>query len=236
MPKYNDYEDEDFNYEEDYFDEPKKRDSSKFKIYFLIISIVLIYLFYNRFILGVFFLLINNPTIYTYYLFIESQISNTTLLGILILSILGAIFFLSLPSEIIFIYFLNSHLHNSIIILLVVVFGNTIGLVFNYLFGRMIGEALVKKLFAKSFNKYNNWIDKFGGFILYFGNIIPGPIELLTIFFGSFKYGIKRYAILCFFGRLTKFVILLILFTFYWDQVMFQYNHFIENFLSINIF
>ena len=102
--------------------------------------------------------------------------------------------------------------------------GNLFGLVINYFIGRTLGQNLVEKMFKKNHSKYEKRIEKYGGYVLFFGNIIPGPIELLTVFYGSFKYDFSRYIKICFFARLIKYIILFTIFLFYWDSITLFYG------------
>lgn len=204
----------------------KKRNNflAKFKWSMIIILGILLYLFYQPILLSFLSILKLNPTLYADYLYIQAQISNNTLLGLFLAMILGSLFFLALPSEMIFIYFLSSTQFNFILIILFAILGNLVGLLFNYLFGWILGERVVRFIFKKNFWKYKQKIDNYGGWILLFGNIFPGPIEVLSVFYGSFKFNIKNYLFLALIGRTLKFVLLFLAFTFYWDQIINYYH------------
>ncbi len=193
----------------------------------------MIYLFYNSIILYILEFLKSNPTLYSNYLFVESQIANNTILGLIMISIMGSVFFLALPSEAILIYYLSSTDYIPIIVIGLVLIGNVIGLTFNYFFGRVIGERIVKFLFKKNFQRYKAKIDKYGGYVVLFGNIIPGPIEPISVFFGAFKFKFSVYIYLSFIGRLIKFIIIFIAFYFFWDTLIFHYYEFLDKFLIL---
>lgn len=195
--------------------------------------IILIYLFYEPFLSFIMDILKSNPTIYRQYVSIESEIINNTLKGLFFVSILGSIFFLTLPSEALFIYYLNSTEYNFILLISLMILGNLTGLAFNYFFGRILGERVLEIMFKKNFENYKNKIEKYGGVVLFIGNIFPGPIEVLAVFYGGFKFGFQRYIYLCFMGRLIKYTVLLILFIFFWDQIVYFYEGILENFLIV---
>jgi membrane protein YqaA with SNARE-associated domain len=199
----------------------------------ILLFICLIYLFYDQMLEYIMEVLKSNPTIYSYYLYFESEIVNNTITGIFYTAIFGSLFFLAIPSEALFIYFLDSMSYPWIVILLLITVGNVCGLIFNYLFGRLLGERFVAKMFSKNFDKYQDKINSRGGIILLIGNILPGPIELLTIFYGSFKFPFVRYLYLVFMGRLIKYIILFILFTFYWDSITLFYNDIFNEFTNL---
>ena len=187
-------------------------------------------MFYNQIILYFLEILKTNPTIYSYYLFIESEISNNSLKGLFFVSILGSLFFLIIPSEALFIYYLTNTNYTFPLLILLMVFGNLIGLIFNYFFGRIMGRKILKLIFGeKKYFAYKEKIDNYGGYVILFGNIFPGPIEAIAVFFGGFKFNFLRYVYLSFFGRLIKYIILFLIFYFFWDTLMFSYNDFINN-------
>lgn len=190
-----------------------------FKYFSIGFIIMTVYFFYEPVILYLLNLLKSNPTTYNYYSMIESNILNRTLPGLFFVSILGSLFFLVLPSEAIFIYYLSSTDYLFLFIILFTILGSLVGLTFNYFFGLVLGEKVIRFLFKKNFWKYKEKIEKYGGVVLFFGNIFPGPIEVLAIFYGSFKFNYKRFIFLVFMGRLIKYTILFLAFFFFWDQI-----------------
>lgn len=207
----------------------RKKEKS-YKWILIIVIIMLIYFLYTPMLKTFFGLLESNPTIYKYYLYIESQIQNETLTGLLFISFLGTLFFLVLPSEAVFIYFLSVTDHYFIYLIAIVTLGNVVGMIGNYLFGRLIGEKPLKWMFNKNFDKYRERVQKYGGYVLLFGNILPGPIEVLAVFFGGFKFRLSVYIYLVLIGRLIKFLILLIAFYFFWDTLLIWYEYTIASF------
>lgn len=205
----------------------------KFKLYLLLIIVIIIYLVYNDVLLWFIDILKSNPTLFDWYLYIESQIQNSTYKGLILLSFLGSLFFLALPSEALFIYYISSTYKSLLLVFLIIVAGNMLGLIFNYMFGRLLGERVTGLIFRKKLDKYQDRIDRYGGFLLFFGNILPGPIEVIVLFFGAFKYNFKKYLILCLAGRAIKYIILAILFFTFWDQLIFLYEDTIESFFNI---
>lgn len=216
----------------------RKKHNKKFKIpktfkWSIIIALAIIIYFNISIFQAIFFnLLKSNPTMYEFYLYLEYQIRNVTFLGIYLMFILGSLFFLALPSEALFIYYLNQGMHFPIIILALGVLGNLTGLIINYGVGRLIGQRFLKWFFKeKKFYNYKEKIDSYGGYIIFLGNILPGPIEVLSVFFGGFKYNFSKYVYLSLMGRLIKFVILLFAFIFYWDTIILYYEIFIDTIL-----
>lgn len=201
-----------------------KEEKKKLKFWTIILIIALILVFYELIVAYLQDLLRANPTVHKFYLNVEHEIRSSTLKGLLYVSILGSFFFLAFPGEALFVYYLSATNYFFIIVIIMMTLGNIVGLSFNYFLGRMLGQNLVEKMFKKNHEKYEKRIEKYGGYVLFFGNIIPGPIELLTVFYGAFKYDYSRYVYLCFMGRLIKYIIIFTLFTFYWDSITIFYE------------
>lgn len=208
-------------------DSPKKK-SKSLKWGVILGIILLLYIFYTPLTLLFKSFLQQNPSLYAQYLFIQGQISNLTLVGLFFFSILGTLFFLILPSEATFIYYLSNTDHFFAFIIIFALLGNLVGMSFNYLFGRVLGQKILKLFFGvNDFYKYKNGIDRFGGYLLLIGNIIPGPIEFISVFYGGFKFSFLRYLYLVGMGRLIKYCILLIAFIFFWETILYYYDGFI---------
>jgi membrane protein YqaA with SNARE-associated domain len=198
-----------------------KRHKKELKWGIIFFIIFLVYMFYNQIILFILEFLKSNPTLYSNYLYIESEISNQTLKGLFYMSVFGSIFFLLMPSEALLIYYLSSTNYFFIVLLSIMILGNVIGMIFNYFFGRILGERIIMWMFSeKKFYDYKDKIDRLGGIVLFFGNILPGPIELLAVFYGGFKYDFTRYLYLTLIGRLIKFVLIFLAFFFFWSSSM----------------
>lgn len=207
----------------------KNNEFKRFKWSIYLIIFFLLYLAYEPFMNLFFDLLKINPTIYSYYLYLEHQISNLTLTGIFFVNILGTLFFLILPSEALFIYYLSSTDYFIGFLILFSVLGNIVGMSFNYFFGRILGEKILKWWFKeKKFFEYKEKIDRYGGIILVLGNIIPGPVELLSIFFGGFKFKYGKYIYLVLIGRTIKYLLIFTAFIFFWDQILYYYTSSME--------
>ena len=109
-----------------------------------------------------------------------------------------------------------------------VILGSLVGLTFNYTVGKLLGKRFIKLLFRKNFQKYQNLVNKYGSTFIFLGNIIPGPMEVLSVFFGCFKYEYKNFIILSMLGRLIKYMLLFLAFTFFWETITHYYLNFIN--------
>ena len=101
-----------------------EKEKKRLKLWFIVLFILLIYLFYEPILSQLQELLKLNPAIYQRYLSIQSEIANNTVKGLFFVAIFGSVFFLTLPSEALFIYFLSSTSHSPFIIILGMLLGN----------------------------------------------------------------------------------------------------------------
>ena len=209
-----------------------EKEKKKLKFWTIVLFILLIYLFYELILSQFQELLKLNPTIYQAYLSIQSEIANNTVKGLFFVAIFGSVFFLTLPSEALFIYFLSSTSHPPFIIILGMLFGNLVGLSFNYFFGWLMKGWFLEKLFSKNYDKYSDIVNKKGAIILFVGNIFPGPVEALTVFYGGFRFQFSKYIYFCLMGRLIKYSILFCLYFFYWDSITILYDDIVDYGLS----
>lgn len=149
----------------------------------------------------------NHPWLNAIYTHIAYQISQKTYLGLFYASFFGAIFFVTIPLEIIILYYISLG-YNIFLIGLVSVIGGIIGLFINYLIGLVLGKKIMKFFLKDAYDKMHDWTEKYGGFFLLIGCAFPSPIELVTVIFGTTKYSIKKFFIYTTIGRIIKVILL----------------------------
>ncbi len=206
----------------------EKVDDTFLKIVSFMAIIVFAYIFYKPFTEYFLEILKSNPTSYKYYLMILAEINNRTLSGLFIMSIFGSLFCLILPSEAIFLYYINNTLYNISLIIFITVAGSIVGLCFNYFFGLLLGERVLRFLFKSNYSRYRRIVQEYGSYFVFFGNIFPGPMEAISVFFGSFRYNLKKYIILSGLGRLIKYIAVFFIYIHFWDVIMIYYQNFIN--------
>jgi membrane protein YqaA with SNARE-associated domain len=166
--------------------------------------LTLVYYFFHA---QIFFFIQSNPTTAKIY----SEIAGKTLLGLFYISILSALFFITLPAEIPFVYYLFLG-NNPIVVAIIVLAGNAIGLAIDYLIGFVIGQEFVKRFLKEKYNKWHERVMKWGGVLVVIGNVIPSPIEVITVVFGGLRYPFLKLLKYSSLGRILKFVILTIIY------------------------
>lgn len=155
-----------------------------------------------------------NPTVWSAYQSIMAEVEARTLIGLAYASFFGSLFFISLPVEAIFVYYLGLNYY-VVQIITIVMLGNILGMIINYGFGWLIGERVVKFFMKKNYHSFRKKLDRAGSFLILLGNIIPFPIEPFAVFLGAVKYKFRWYIFYTIIGKLIKFILLSIGYAFF---------------------
>jgi len=131
------------------------------------------------------------------YLFINSFISATLF---------------PLGSEALLLYYLSENF-NYIYLLAIASIGNTFGSILNYWFGLKGEQYLLSKKMIKEKNikKYKKYFDKYGAYTLLL-SWMPIVGDGFTLIAGSLKYDIKRFIILVFISKFSRYSFIIFLF------------------------
>ncbi len=191
------------------FKEKTKEIGRKIFIFAIIISVLyLLCLLLFPFIKSYFFeFLKSHRTLNAIYGHFVYQIANWTGLGLAYLSFAGSVFFLPIPVEVPIIQYVNHH-YNLFLLIFFSTIGSSLGLLFDYLLGLIAGKKILKYFFKDDYDKMKKWVDNYGGFFLFFGAILPLPIEPVCLIFGAVKYNLKKFMMLTGIGRIIKVIII----------------------------
>lgn len=171
----------------------------------VIIIILLLYYFLQDRVLALI-----NKNYYTALAFnhMTAEIAGRTLLGLFYASFFGSLFFIMIPVELLFGYYLLEG-YSPFLVAVFVITATTIGMIINYGIGRLIGKGLLKLILKQKFTVASKRIEKYGSLVVFFGNVIIFPMEAVAVVLGAVKFPFKKYLILTFFGRVIKFWILI---------------------------
>ncbi|MBW2966209.1 VTT domain-containing protein [Candidatus Woesearchaeota archaeon] len=136
-----------------------------------------------------------------------SHISDVTPLGILYTTLIGGLFFVSMPLELLFIKFLNAG--NPIIVLFLFYFlGLIVSFTINYFIGLKL-SALSKRIISpKKFYKTKGVLNRYGALAIFAFNALPLPAQLLTVILGVFRYNKTRFYVFFLSGQLAKYLVI----------------------------
>ena len=190
----------------------------RLKIFFILFLALLVYFLYQPLLSMFYKYLFQYPSFAALFSDISREWLNRTLKGLFIMGFFGTFFLISFPSELIFFQYIETST-NLIIIIVTLTLANTLAMILNYGFGKIIGASLLKFLLKDKFEKYQNLTLSYGTFILVFGNVFVGPIEVLAVMFGASGYNFKKYLYIVIICRVLKYLSLIILYV-YFPQVI----------------
>jgi membrane protein YqaA with SNARE-associated domain len=199
-------------YKEIRYKEDKKSKKSPFfrkLVFFIVLTAITVvsYIFFKDQMIA---LLKMNPYLWNTYNHLAQNIGKNTWLGMLYMSIAGGLFFVPLSADIIFFYYLALKI-NPILVIVISIVGGLFGHIVDYLIGRMIGVFFLRKIMKEKFIKYSKSIENWGAFLLIPGNILPIPMDIISIFYGAFKFSFKKFLWLTLIGKTIKFVLFFLL-------------------------
>ena len=150
----------------------------------------------------------SNPDLNATYEFIRAQLNQLSILWLFIIVIFGTLFFMSLPVDFLFLFYLINGA-DPLLTIIAMFFGVIIGRTINFWFGSLFREYTKTHVFGKSYKKFHERFQKWGSKILLFGNFIPFfPMEQFNVFVGTTKYGFKKFLAYQMLGKIIKLVVI----------------------------
>ncbi len=133
--------------------------------------------------------------------------NSVTILETFYTALLGGLFFIFLPNELLFIKFLKNH--NPLILLIFFMVGLSLSYWADYFIGLKFAKLVKHIIGAKNFHKTKGIINKYGKTGIFLFNLLPFPSQQLTAILGTFKYNKARFYSLFLAGQLTKYVVII---------------------------
>ncbi|MFP4401847.1 MAG: YqaA family protein [Candidatus Nanoarchaeia archaeon] len=185
-----------------------------FKLLILCFILLLLYVFHQPLVSLFYSILYQYPPLASLFSEVLREWHLKTLRGLLFIGFLSTLFFVSIPSELLFLQYVMSDNYIILIVLLLVI-ANCVAMFVNYIIGLILGRKLLQLWLKQKFYKYEQIVNRWGGIILILGNILPSPIEFISIIYGTSKYPILKYLYFVGIARAIKYSLLLYIFTFY---------------------
>ena len=149
-----------------------------------------------------------NPDLNATYEFISIQLNHLSILWLFIIAIFGTLFFISLPVDFLFLFYLINGA-DPVLTIIAMFFGVITGRIINYWFGSLFRDYTKRHVFGKNYNKFHSKFQKWGSKILLFGNFIPFfPMEQFNVFVGTTKYGFKKFLAYQMLGKIIKLIVI----------------------------
>jgi len=139
---------------------------------------------------------------------IKFSIANKTIVGLFWANLLGGIFVVPSPDEVIFYYALikgNSYAWSII----AAITGYMIAQVFNYFLGKKVSTTVLNLVSKKKVYSARRLANRYGAWGIVIFNLLPLPAPLLTFALGIAKYNFKRLMLLTILGKGVKYGLLI---------------------------
>lgn len=137
---------------------------------------------------------------------------NQSILSFAVVNFSGYLFFLVMPVEIAFIYYLNTGL--DIYLLNAVALGTAIAAqIADYYIGRSFSTRIIDRLIGRSrYEKAEKEIRKYGNLAIFVFNLFPLSSPVILLAAGMLKHRFKEALLYSFAGLLLKYVLITLIF------------------------
>lgn len=143
--------------------------------------------------------------------FLVTNIKNVTLFGLFLAHLIGGIFFVPSPDEIIFYYGLLKG-NNFILAIVFSTTGYMLAQFINYYAGSKISNPIMNIVSKKKIYNARRFVNKHGAIGIFLFNFLPFPAPLLTFALGIAKYNFTRLFTLTLIGKLAKYIVVIIIY------------------------
>ena len=138
---------------------------------------------------------------------VKFQITKFSLLGAFYTTAFGGLFFLPIPTEILFFAFLRAGVFPAALVFLYI-FGLIVSFTINYKVGERLSEISKKMITPKRFYKFKVSVNKYGMAAVFAFNVLPLPAQPLAAVLGVFKYNKAKFYLAFILGQGIKFLVL----------------------------
>jgi len=125
--------------------------------------------------------------------FLKQQFSGKSLLSPFFIGLIGGLFFISVPIEVLFISLIYSLDLNPWVIAAFLFIGLSISYPIDYFIGKLFSKYATKLVSPKQFYKIKAKLNRYGKGVIFLFNVLPLPSQILTFICGVFKYNKIRY-------------------------------------------
>ena len=177
-----------------------------------LISILLIILVISLFFSTLFYsLLLKTPFASKIITSVTNSISNTTVKGLFYTNLVGGIFFVPSPDELIFYYALTIR-KSYFLTLIGSLAGYMLAQVINYFLGKKASGIILNLMSKKKVYSARRLASKYGAWGIFLFNFLPFlPAPVLSFALGIAKYNFKRLFILTLLGKLAIYLVVMLI-------------------------
>lgn len=135
-----------------------------------------------------------------------------TLLSFAIINLSGYLFFIFMPVELAFIYYLNTGL--NIVLLNMIAIGTAVfSQLIDYYIGRSFSKQIIDQLIGRQrYEKAESEIRKYGNIAIFVFNLLPLSSPVILVAAGMLKHQLKEALLYSLAGLLVKYLLLTAIF------------------------
>lgn len=125
----------------------------------------------------------------------------------------GYLFFLLMPVELLFIYYLIQNFNIPILFITALVTA-VVAQIIDYLIGYLASNQVIYNMIGiKKYRKTKKYIDKYGNLTVFVFNCLPLSSSILSLVAGMLRYRFRNLIIYSFIGLLLKYTVIVLLFS-----------------------
>ena len=143
---------------------------------------------------------------------IKEDIINVNLKGLFYAHLIGGLFFVPSPDEIVFYYSLTKG--NPFFLAIVFsLIGHLIAQLLNYFVGLKVSPFILSIISKKEVYKARRFVNRYGGYGIFIFNFVPLPAPLLTFALGIAKYNFTRLFLITIIAKVCEYSLIVLIFT-----------------------
>ncbi|MFH0874555.1 MAG: VTT domain-containing protein [archaeon] len=144
------------------------------------------------------------------YKLVHIEITNKSLNGLFFITLIGSLFCISYPAEVLFLLYAKFG-YNPFVAALVMLVAIMVSQILNYMVGYFLGAKILHMFIHEIKKEYSGFLAEHDELFIILINIFPLPADILTVILGVIKYNFKKALLLSFIGQLIKYSILIFL-------------------------
>ncbi len=161
----------------------------------------------------------HNAVTWAIYRHMAAHMGGHTYLGLFYTSLLGALFFVFIPLEAVFYYYLALP-RSQVGVLAAAWAGSVLGLFFDYLMGAAFGQRILARFWPERFLKTKRAAERWGTFVVAVSNLVPFlPVQFISLAVGATRFGARRFLLATAASRLLYLLVLLLGGTYFSDSL-----------------
>jgi membrane protein YqaA with SNARE-associated domain len=137
--------------------------------------------------------------------------NSSNIVSFAIVHFLSYLFFLLMPAEIFFLYYLSEG-QNQLLLLFIALTTAISAQICDYAIGFLAANNIQELIKPKRYHKYKNIVNKYGYPIIFIFNLTPLSSPIVVLISGFMKLSLRRVLVYSFAGLFIKYLVIIIVF------------------------